>query len=176
MATNKWVVDPVHSEVQFKVKHLMITNVSGSFGEFNASAITEEDDFSTAQLEFSAKINSISTNNEQRDKHLKSADFFDAENYPELTFKSERIEKIEDDNFTVFGIFTIKGISKEVKLNMEFGGISKDPYGTIKAGLSITGRLNRTDFGLTWNAALETGGVMVSEEVRLNADFQFVKK
>ncbi len=176
MSTNKWALDPTHSEVQFKIKHLMITNVTGSFTQFDANAETEGDDFSTAQLSFSAPISSISTNNEQRDGHLKSADFFDAEQFPELTFTSKRVEKVSSDTFNVIGDFTVKGISKEAKLNVELGGITKDPYGNTKAGLTISGKINRSDYGLTWNAALETGGVMVSEEVRLNAEIQLVKQ
>lgn len=176
MSTNKWALDPTHSEVQFKIKHLMITNVTGSFTQFDANAETEGDDFSTAQLSFSAPISSISTNNEQRDGHLKSADFFDAEQFPELSFTSKRVEKVSSDTFNVIGDFTVKGISKEAKLNVELGGITKDPYGNTKAGLTISGKINRSDYGLTWNAALETGGVMVSEEVRLNAEIQLVKQ
>ncbi|MCO5260691.1 MAG: YceI family protein [Crocinitomicaceae bacterium] len=176
MATNKWVIDPSHSEVMFKVKHLMISNVTGVFNGFQGGAATEEDDFSTAQFEFSAPINAISTNNEQRDGHLKSADFFDAENYPELTFKSKKVEKVDDDTYSIIGDFTIKGVTNEAKLKMEFGGITKDPYGNTKAGFSLNGKINRADYGLTWNAALETGGVMVSEDVRLNADIQLVKQ
>lgn len=176
MAKNTWAVDPTHSEVQFKVKHLMITNVTGSFKQFDVSATTEEDDFSTAQLQFSAPIESISTNNAQRDGHLKSADFFDAEHHPELTFKSTKVEKVDDDEYTVYGDFTIKGITKETKLKLELGGITKDPYGNTKAGFTIAGKINRNDYGLTWNAALETGGVMVSEDVRLNAEIQLVKQ
>ncbi len=176
MATNTWAVDPTHSEVQFKVKHLMITNVTGSFTQFDVKATTEEDDFSTAQLQFSAPVESISTNNAQRDGHLKSADFFDAEKYPELIFKSRKIEKVDDEEYNVYGDFTIKGITKEAKLKLELGGITKDPYGNTKAGFTIAGKINRNDYGLTWNAALETGGVMVSEDVRLNAEIQLVKQ
>lgn len=176
MATSKWAVDPTHSEVQFKIKHLMIANVTGNFNRFDVAATTEEEDFSTAQLEFSAPINSVFTNNEQRDGHLKSPDFFDAEKYPELTFKSTRVEKVDDEEFNVYGDFTIKGIAKEAKLKMEFGGITKDPYGNTKAGFTINGKINRNDYGLTWNAALETGGVLVSEDVRLNAEIQLIKQ
>lgn len=176
MATSKWIVDPTHSEVQFKVKHLMITNVTGNFTEFNANATTEGEDFSTVQLEFSAPIESISTNNAQRDGHLKSGDFFDAEKHPELTFKSTKVEKVDGDTYSVYGDFKIKGITKAAKLNVELGGVTKDPYGNTKAGLSISGKINRNDYGLTWNAALETGGVMVSEDVRLNAEIQLIKQ
>lgn len=175
MEKQTWNLDPSHSEVQFKVKHLMISTVTGNFSNMEAKAQTESDDFSTASFEFSAPIQSISTNNEQRDTHLKSADFFDSENHPLLTFKSSKIERVSDERFDVTGDFTIKGISKEVKLNMDFGGIINDPYGNTKAGLTLNGKINRNDFGLNWNTVLETGGVMVSEEVKLNAELQFVK-
>lgn len=176
METIKWSFDPTHSEVQFKVKHLMITNVTGSFENFSINAQTEGNDFTTAEFDFSADIASISTNNTQRDEHLKSADFFDAEKFPTLTFKSTRVEKVDDDNFAVYGDFTIKDVTKEAKLNVEFGGVVKDPWGNTKAGLTISGKINRAEYGLTWNAALETGGVMVSEDVRLNAEFELVKQ
>lgn len=176
MATSTWAVDPTHSEVQFKVRHLMITNVTGNFNQFNVNATTDGDDFSTANLSFSASIDSIDTNNEQRDGHLKSPDFFDAASFPELTFKSTRVEKIDDSEYNVIGDFTIKGITKEAKLKLDLGGVTKDPYGNTKAGFTINGKINRNDYGLTWNAALETGGVMVSEEVKLSAEIQLVKQ
>lgn len=176
MAVNKWVLDPTHSEIQFKIKHLMITNVTGGFTSFDVHASTEDEDFSRASISFSAKVDSINTNNEQRDGHLKSADFFDAENFPEISFSSDQIVKSDDDNFKVPGTLTIKGVSQPVTLDAEFGGITKDPYGNIKAGFSISTKINRKDFGLTWNAALETGGVMVSEDVRINAEIQLVKQ
>lgn len=176
MATSTWAVDPTHSEVQFKVRHLMITNVTGNFNQFNVNATTDGDDFSTANLSFSASIDSIDTNNEQRDGHLKSPDFFDAASFPELTFKSTRIEKVDDSEYNVIGDFTIKGITKEAKLKLDLGGVTKDPYGNTKAGFTINGKINRNDYGLTWNAALETGGVMVSEEVKLSAEIQLVKQ
>src|SRR5690606_1795707 len=165
MATTTWAIDPTHSEVQFKVRHLMITNVTGNFNQFSATAVTEGDDFSTAQLSFEAAIDSIDTNNEQRDGHLKSPDFFDAAAFPTLSFKSKEIKKVDDSEFKVIGDFTIKGVTKEATLNLELGGVTKDPYGNTKAGFTLNGKINRNDYGLTWNTALETGGVMVSEDV-----------
>ncbi len=176
MATTKWALDPTHSEIQFKIKHLMITNVTGNFTSFDVKASTEDDDFSKAEISFQAKVDSINTNNEQRDGHLKSGDFFDAENFPEITFTSSQIVKSDDDNFKVPGNLTIKGVTQPVTLDAEFGGITKDPYGNTKAGFSIQGKINRKEFGLTWNAALETGGVMVSEDVKINAEIQLVKQ
>ncbi len=176
MATTKWALDPTHSEIGFKVKHLMFTNVSGNFKTFTASAETEGDDFSTAKIEFSADTDSISTNNDQRDQHLKSADFFDAAANPKVTFTNGKLAKKGDDEFELSGELTLHGVTKPVTLNAEFGGIVKDPWGNTKAGFSLTGKINRKDFGLNWNAALETGGVMVSEEVRLNGEIQLVKQ
>lgn|SRR5690606_5923211 len=173
--TTKWNLDPTHSEIGFKVKHMMITNVSGSFGKFDVKAETEGNDFSKASIDFTADISSITTNNADRDAHLKSADFFDSENHPELKFVSTRMEKKDDDEFVLHGDLTIKGISKPVKLDVEFGGIGKDPWGNEKAGFTISGKIKRTDWGLNWNAALETGGVLVSEEVKLFAEVQLVR-
>lgn len=176
MEKQKWSVDPTHSEVQFKVRHMMITNVTGNFNAFDITAETEGDDFSTAKLVFKAPIDSISTNNEQRDAHLKGADFFDAQNYPELIFESDRIEKSGSDEFDVYGKFKIRGVSKDAKLKMELGGISNDPFGNRKAGLTLSGKINRNDYGLTWNTPLESGGVLVSEDVKLHSEIQLVKQ
>ena len=175
MATTKWQIDAAHSEVQFKVKHMMISTVTGYFNSFDASVETEGDDFTTAKVNFTADVNSISTNNEQRDAHLKNSDFFDAENHPELTFKSERIEKISDDEYKMEGILTIRGISKKLVLIAEYGGIMTDPWGNTRIGWSATTKINRKDYGLTWNAALEAGGFLVGDEVTITLDVQAVK-
>jgi len=174
MSTN-WNLDPTHSEIGFKVKHLMITNVTGYFQTFTASVTTEGEDFSTAKISFEADINSVNTNNEQRDGHLKSADFFDAANFPKITFASTRLEKKDEENFVLHGDLTIRGISKPVSLQAEFGGIGKDPWGNLKAGFTLNGKINRNDWNLSWNAPLEAGGLLVSEDVRLFAEVQFVK-
>ncbi|MFN8776332.1 MAG: YceI family protein [Flavobacteriales bacterium] len=174
MSTN-WKLDPTHSEIGFKVKHLMITNVTGYFQTFTASVTTEGDDFSTAKISFEADINSVNTNNEQRDGHLKSADFFDAANFPKITFASTRLEKKDEENFVLHGDLTIRGVSKPVSLQAEFGGIGKDPWGNLKAGFTLNGKINRNDWNLSWNAPLEAGGILVSEDVRLFAEVQFVK-
>jgi polyisoprenoid-binding protein YceI len=176
MATSQWALDPAHSEITFKVKHLMITNVTGTFGSFEASAETEEEDFSTAKITFSADVTSINTNSEQRDGHLKSGDFFDTEKYPRLSFSATAMDKVDEDTFKMTGDLTIKDVTNSVVLNVEFGGITKDPWGQTKAGFTISGKINRKDFGLDWNAVLETGGVLVSEEVRLNCEIQLTKK
>jgi polyisoprenoid-binding protein YceI len=175
MATKTWNLDSAHSEVGFKVKHMMITNVSGSFGKFDVQTQTVGEDFSTAQVSFTADIASISTGNTDRDGHLRSPDFFDAEKYPQLKFVSTRMEKADASNFVLHGNLTIKGVTNPVKLDVEFGGIGKDPWGNEKAGFSLTGKIKRTDWNLGWNAALETGGVIVSEDVKLQAEIQLLK-
>ena len=172
----KWVLDPAHSELIFKVKHLMITNVKGQFRNFNASIQSDGEDFSNALVEVTVDAASIDTNNSDRDAHLRSADFFDAENFKEITFKGTAFNKLDEDNYQLKGILGMKGVNKEVILDVEFGGIIKDPYGNEKAGFSVNGKFNRKDWGLNWNAALEAGGVMVSEEVRINGEMQFVKQ
>ena len=170
----KWAVDPAHSEMTFKVKHLMISNVKGEFKNFEVEMIGK--DFSNARLNAKVDATSIWTNNEDRDNHLKSADFFDAENYPELKFEGTSLEKNSEDTYTLTGNLTIKEVTKEVKLDVEFGGFMTDPYGNEKAGFSVNGAINRKDWGLNWNAALEAGGVMVSEQVKINAEIQLIKQ
>lgn len=172
----KWELDPAHSEISFKVKHMMITNVSGNFGKFKVEAETEGDDFTTGTLQFTADLDSLSTGNADRDNHLKSADFFDADNYPQVIFVSNSIQKEGDDDFIVSGDLTIRDVSLPVSLDVELGGVGKDPWGNEKAGFTVRGKINRRDFGLNWNAALETGGVLVGEEVKLYGEIQLVKK
>ena len=171
----KWNVDPTHSEIGFKVKHMMITNVSGSFGKFDITANTEDNDFSTAAIAITADLTSITTGNADRDNHLKSGDFFDATKFPELRFVSGKLEKKSDNDFVLYGELTIKDVTKPIVLDVEFGGIGKDPWGNEKAGFTIKGKISRTDFGLNWNAALETGGVLVSEEVKLFGEIQLIR-
>lgn len=174
--TTKWVLDPTHSELIFKIKHLMITNVKGEFQKFNITVDSNGNDFSDAKVSATIETDSIFTNNADRDAHLRSADFFDAEKFPQITFNSTELNKLDDENYQLKGILDMHGVEKEVILDVEFGGFVKDPYGNHKAGFSVSGKLNRKDWGLNWNAALEAGGVMVSEEVRLNAEVQFVKE
>ena len=177
MSTKTWALDPTHSEVQFKIKHLMITNVTGSFDLFKVSAQTEGEDFTKAKISFSADVNSISTNNTQRDTHLKSADFFDAEKYPQINFTATKSENIDSDgSYDLYGDLSIRDVPKAVKLSVEFGGVVKDAYGNTKAGFTINGKINRKDFGLTWNGVTEAGGVVVSDEVRLAAEIQLIEQ
>ena len=176
MTKTKWVVDPTHSELGFKIKHLMITNVSGSLKNFEAELETEGEGFTSAQINLTAEMGSITTNNEQRDDHLRNSDFFEVEKYPQLKFISTKIEKIDDDSFTLYGELTLKGVAKRVKLNVEYSGVTKDPWGGERAGFIVTGKINRSEWGVNFNGVLETGGVMLSEEVRINSELQFVKQ
>ena len=175
MATTKWSIDPTHSSVGFKVKHMMFTNVKGIFEKYDATIISDEEDFINASIEFSADIDSINTNNADRDKHLKSADFFDAEKNPKLTFKASSFTKTGDD-YEIAGDLSMNGVTKFVKFPAEFSGLMTDPWGNTKAGLNISGKINRKDWGLNWNSALETGGVLVSEEVKLEIELQLAKQ
>lgn len=174
MATYK--IDAAHSEITFKVKHLMITNVTGNFTKFDATLEANADDFSDAKISFEADINSITTNNEQRDGHLKSDDFFGAEAFPTLSFASTSFTKKSDEEYALVGDLTLKGITKSVTLNAEYGGTATDPYGQVKAGFEITGKINRQDFGLTWSAVTEAGGIMVSDEVKLAFNVQMIRQ
>lgn len=172
----KWVIDPTHSEITFKVKHLMITNIKGEFRTFSASIASSSTDFTSAKAEATIEVESIFTNNTDRDGHLKSADFFDATNHSTLSFESTSFVKTSNETYKLLGNLTIKGISKEINLDVEFAGINKDPWGNEKAGFTLEGKINRKDWGLNWNAALETGGVLVGEEVKISAELQFVKE
>ena len=168
MAT-KWNLDTAHSEITFKVRHMMISNVKGAFNTFTAEVEAEDDTFKNAKVSATIQTDSIDTNNADRDTHLKSADFFNAEQNPTITFESD---SLADD---VTGHLTINGVTKPVQLEVEFGGINQDPWGNTKAGFTFEGKIKRSDFGLNWNAALETGGVLVSDEVKIAGELQFVK-
>ncbi|HEY2728220.1 MAG TPA: YceI family protein [Parafilimonas sp.] len=176
MATTQWIMDPVHSEVLFKVRHLLVSKVTGQFKQFNATVTTEDENVSTAKVHFTADINSISTNNEQRDAHLKSGDFFDAENHPQLIFDSERIEKTDEENYKLHGTLSMRGVSKEIMLSVEFGGITKDPWGFTRAGFAISGKVNRDDFGVSFSMISETGELLLGHEVTIQAQAEFTKQ
>lgn len=176
MATTKWAIDPTHSEIGFKVKHMMFTNVSGKFESYDATITTEDNDFTQSAIHFSADVASINTNNTDRDNHLKSADFFDADNHPKLTFVSSSFTKIDDENYELTGDLSLRGVTKTVKLATELSGIMKDPWGNTKIGLNISGKINRKDWGLNWNSALEAGGVLVGEDVKLNIELQLLQQ
>ena len=176
MATTKWSLDLTHSEIGFKIKHLMISNVTGHFTKFDVQAQTTNDDFSSASVEANIEVASINTNNEQRDAHLRNADFFETETHPNIHFKSTRVEKEDDDTFYLFGDLTIKDTTKPVKINVEYSGTATDPWGNIKAGFTISGKINRKDWGINYNAAMETGGLLLGEELKIQGEIQLVKE
>jgi len=171
----KWVIDPSHSKVSFKVKHLMISNVLGNFKEFEGQASTDGDDFSTAEINFSLNTASIDTEMADRDGHLKSPDFFDAEKYPKITFSGKGMKDLGDEMYELTGDLTIKDVTKPITLTVEYGGIMTDPWGNVKSGFSLSGKINRKDWGLNWNAALEAGGVLVGEDVKISGDIELAK-
>jgi polyisoprenoid-binding protein YceI len=172
----KWAIDPMHSEVQFKVKHLVISTVTGFFKSFEGSLETENEDFDGAKISFTLDIDSIDTNQSQRDAHLKSADFFDAEKFPKITFNSTSFKKTDDDEFQLDGELTVKGITKPVTLAAEFGGSTNDFYGNTKAGFEVSGKISRKEFGLTWEGVTEAGSVVVGDDIKLLINVQFAKQ
>lgn len=174
-AKTKWIIDPTHSEVHFKVKHLVISTVTGSFKSFEGSMESEEADFQNASIEFSLDVNSIDTNQEQRDAHLKSADFFDAEQFPKISFKSTSFSKSGDD-YSLEGNLTIKNVSKPVKLEVEYGGTATDFYGNDKAGFELSGKISRKEFGLTWDGVTEAGAIVVGDDIKLIINVQLSKQ
>jgi polyisoprenoid-binding protein YceI len=177
MATaTKWAIDPMHSEVQFKVKHLVISTVTGFFKSFNGELDTVNDDFEDSEISFALDIDSIDTNQSQRDEHLKSAEFFDAAQYPQISFKSTSFKKTDDDEFELVGDLTIKGITKSVKLAAEYGGSTNDFYGNTKAGFEVSGKINRKDFGLVYDPVTEAGSVVLGEDIKLLINLQLAKQ
>lgn len=176
MAPAKWVIDPLHSEVMFKVKHLVISTVTGSFSKFEGAAITTGDNFENAEINFVIDVDSVYTGQEQRDVHLKNGDFFEAEAFPKITFQSTSFIKKGIENYVLKGNLTLKGVTKEITLNAEFGGMQKDFYGNTKAGFEVNGIINRKEFGLSYNAITETGGLALGENVKLSANIQLAKE
>ena len=168
------VIDSAHTKIQFKVKHLMISNVMGSFKEFEGNASMIENDFSSTKVNLTIKTASIDTEAPDRDTHLKSPDFFDAEKYPEIVFEGSGMTLKDEDNYELKGNLTIKNITKPITLSVEYGGLMNDPWGNKKAGFSVTGEINRKDWGMEWNAALEAGGVLVGEKVKILCDVEFL--
>lgn len=170
-----WIIDPTHSEVHFKVKHLVISTVTGTFKSFAGSMESENEDFQDAAIEFTLDVESIDTNQEQRDGHLKSADFFDAAQFPKISFKSTSFKKVGDD-YELLGDLTLKNVSKPVKLNVEYGGRATDFYGNDKAGFEVSGKISRKEFGLTWDGITEAGAIVVGDEIKLQINVQFAKQ
>jgi polyisoprenoid-binding protein YceI len=171
----KWAIDPTHSEVSFKVKHLVISTVTGYFKKFEGSITSDSEDFDGATIEFTADIASIDTNQTDRDAHLKSGDFFDAEKFPKLIFTNGVLEN-NSGEYSLKGDLTIKDITKPIVLSVDFGGVAGDPYGNTKAGFELEGKISRKEFGLTWNAVTEAGSVVVGDQVKLLANIQVVKQ
>lgn len=169
----KWSIDQAHSVITFKVRHLMIANVKGSFKIFDASIYTSDKDFTTAQIDIWIDASSITTGDSKRDEHLKSADFFDVENHKQIAFTSGDFEKADaEGRQELWGELTMKGITKKIKLTVEFGGIIIDPWGNEKAGFTLTGTINRNDWGLVWNSTMETGGLLVGETVKISCEVE----
>lgn len=175
MENLKWEIDPTHSEVMFKIKHLEIATITGRFDEIIGTAEAQED-FENAVFTFSANVDTINTNNKNRDAHLKSADFFDAEKFPKITFYSTKFKRIGEATFEIIGKLTIKEITKPTILHLDYGGTNIDPWGNTKAGLKFKGVINRKDYNLVWNAAIEAGGVLISDEVRINGNIELFQK
>lgn len=176
LVKTKWAIDAAHSEILFKVKHLVISTVSGKFEKYEGSVYSSSDDFSDAEIDFSADVNSVNTGHPDRDAHLKSPDFFDASNYPRLTFKSKNITKTGDSEYKMTGFLTIRNVTKEVDLSVEHGGTIKDPWGNTKAGFEITGKIDRKEFGLQWSAATEAGGLVVGDDVKIHLSVELIKQ
>lgn len=174
METKKWIIDTTHSLIGFKIKHMMFTNVRGSFQDYQASLHLANDNFEESSIHFEAQAASIDTNNTDRDDHLRSADFLDVEKFPTLTFTSTKIEKKGETHYSVEGTLTMHGVSKTIKLNAEYSGVIIDPWGNAKVALALTGKVNRKDWNLNWNTALEAGGLLVSEEINFDIETQFV--
>lgn len=176
MSEKKWSLDPAHSEIQFKVKHLVISTLTGSFDEFKGDAVTPEDTFENGAITISIDAKSINTNNSQRDEHLRSEEFFKTGEHPEITIKTTSIKQVTGDDYILIADFTMRGVTKSIEFKGEYGGEVTDGYGNHKVGLEVTGKLNRKDFGLNWNAVIEGGGLTVSEEVKLIANLQFIQQ
>lgn len=175
MTTTKWNLDPVHSEIGFKVRHMMLTNVSGKFQNFEGSLEKFDDSFNGSEISFTGEINSLTTGNEERDTHLLSQDFFDTAQFPKMTFTSKSFTKNNDREYSLEGDLFLHGVTKTIRLDAEFEGMNKDPWDNTRAGFNLAGKLNRKEWGLVWNSLLETGGVMVGEDVVLNIQLQFIK-
>jgi polyisoprenoid-binding protein YceI len=175
MAITKWTVDPTHSEVQFKIKHLVISTITGSFNNFEGGATSDLNNFENAEIHFSLDVSSIDTNVEARDAHLRSADFFDAEQYPHITFQSNYFHKVKGDHYKLSGLLTLKGTTKPIELDAEYGGTERDSDGNVRIAFEVEGRISRQEFGLNYMALTDSGGLVIGEDVKLIANIQLVK-
>ena len=175
MATKKWMLDKAHTQIRFTVRHMMITAVTGSFNEFDASIVSEDEDFTKAKIDFTVNTASVSTGNDDRDNHIKSSDFFDVAAYPQLKFRSKKVEILNEENYILHGEMTIKNITANFSVDVVYRGKIKDPWGKDKFGFSINGKLNRSDFDLKWNVIAESGGILIGEEVKIACEVQLVE-
>ncbi len=175
MAKSNWAIDATHSGIDFTVRHMMFAKVRGSFNAFEAQVEADPEDLTSANIRVVIDASSVDTNNDDRDGHLKSADFFDVENHPQIVFESKSIAKTGDDEYAVTGDVTLRGVTKSETFTLTYEGSGKDPWGNQKVGFSGSGAIKRSDYGLTWNAALETGGVLVGDEIKLNIEVQAVQ-
>jgi len=175
MSTIKWALDAAHSELHFKVRHLVVSNVSGQFKSFNATAETDGDNITTAKVHFTAEVDSVSTNNEQRDGHLKTGDFFDAENHPQIIFDGAGLTQVEGEHYRMTGTLTMRGVSKPLTINVEYGGMIVDPWGHNRVGFAVTGKVNRKEFGVSFGMVSETGAILLGEEVSFSANVEFTQ-
>jgi len=172
----EWSVDKSHSKTGFSVSHLVIAEVEGKFNSFDGKILSKDDSFSDAQIDFTIDVNSIDTDNDGRDKHLKSDDFFNAEKFPKITFKGKSFTKVGDKKYKLIGDFTMRDVTKEIALDVKFNGLVKDPWGNTKAGFKVTGEVNRFDYGLKWSKSVETGGLVVGDMVQLLINLELQKK
>lgn len=176
LTKTKWAIDHAHTQIQFKAKHLMISSVTGKFTVYDAEIESYEDELETTTIDFTIDAASITTGNDERDAHLKSADFFDAKQYPKLTFKSTAFRKLEDEYYELFGNLTIKGITKQIALDVEYGGTVKDPSGEMKSGFTVIGKINRKDWDLKWNFSLEDGGFLLNDDIKIMCEIELFKE
>ncbi len=176
LSTTKWAVDTMHSEIGFKIKHMMITNVNGKFGNFAVNVSTNGDDVSTAEIDFSAEVDSINTGVADRDAHIKSDDFFNAEAFPQVKFKSTSFTKKNDEHYELTGHLTVRDITNPITLNVEYSGLVVDPYGQVKTGFVVEGKMKRSDYNLKWNAITEAGSIVLSDEVKIHCEIQLIKQ
>lgn len=174
MSTKTWNIDPVHSEIHFRARHMVVSTVTGQFDRFDATAETEGDTPENAKVTFTAETASVNTGTEQRDNHLRSDDFFNAEKFPTLTFKSSSFKNVKEDIYQLKGDLTIRDVTKPIELDVEYGGMITDPYGNQRSGFTVTGKVSRKDFGLRYNALLESGGAVVSDEIKINCHVEFI--
>lgn len=176
MSNTKWIVDPDHSQIGFKVIHMKFTVISGFFDKYTIDVEADDDNFAGAKVKFVADTNSINTNSEERDKHLRSADFFEVKTFPLLRFTTTSVKKINDSKFAIKGYLNIRGISKEIELDAEYSGLMEDPSGDTRVAFKLSSKINRTEFGMNWNKLLAKGGLLVSEEVELICNVEFIKQ